>query len=241
MFISANPRTIWQQLTDVLIPLWRAMFHIPHREYLTVYLTRNQLSLTKNIQKIIPTEPLTNDTMSCFADGTFVRLAGSVSIDRNSSAVNLTVLQALADHMLWEMDTHGARMQDFKALFTNKTLKPGRVVLDHITVGLAPQLEFLFPLYQIEVIPETDDMSVIADCLAQVMLFISGHLTTVVYSIFLSSVAAVLEIQPRGLECMELSVGWVRIAETTYAPFEMVKECRCNRSNVPCYFLEDPK
>jgi hypothetical protein len=29
MFFSANPRTVWQQLTDVLIPLWRGMFHIP--------------------------------------------------------------------------------------------------------------------------------------------------------------------------------------------------------------------
>jgi hypothetical protein len=241
-FVSAAPVQVWQQVIDVLLPLWGVACQYDRRDLLRVYLTRNQVSLMRNIRRLVPAEALLNDTQGCFADGTFLRAPGAVPVDLNATAgTNISYSQAFADQFLWTVSLNRQIVEAFRGLFTNRTLKPGRVVVDRVAAALAPQIERMFPVLHVAILPDTDDIAEIADCVAQATLFISTHISTLVYSIFLSSSAALLELQPKGLECMALGHPLTKLVGAAYAPFRVASECACNYSDVECYLTTEPE
>jgi hypothetical protein len=241
-FVSAAPTLVWQQVVDVLLPLWALACQYDRRDLLRVYLTRNQVSLLRNIQHIVPTEALMNDTQGCFADGTFLSAPGAVPVSLNATGTtNITYGRAFADQFLWTISLNGRIVKAFGDLFTNKTVKPGRVVVDRVAAALAPQIERIFPGLHVIILPDTEDIVEIADCIAQANLFISTHISTLVYAVFLSSSAALLEFQPKGLECMALGHPLTKLVGAAYAPFRHASECACNYSDVQCYLRTQPE
>jgi hypothetical protein len=196
----------------------------------------------RNIRRIVPAEALLNDTQGCFGDGTFVRAPGAVPVDLNATeSRNISYAQAFAEQFLWAINMNRQIVEAFREVFTNRTLKPGRVVVDRVAAVLAPQIEKMFPVLHVTILPDTEDIAEIADCVAQATLFVSTHMSTLVYALFLSPSAALLELQPKGLECMALGHPLATIVGAAYAPFRFASACACNYKDVECYLRTEPE
>jgi hypothetical protein len=191
-----------------------------------------------NIRKLVPADPYFNNTNACFAEAFFLKATGSVSIDTAASSEDITYAKAVAEQLIWTMTVTPPVMVALRALFTNETIQSNLVVLDHFLTALIPQLEVILPHARIVTLPQTDDLSEIADCMARASLFITAHISTSVYGIFLSPGAAVIEVQPKGFECTAFGQPWTRYSGARYIPFRIGLCAKCNHTDLACYLRD---
>jgi hypothetical protein len=196
------------------------------------------MNLIPNIQKLIPSEPLFHNLNGCFDEAYFLKTAGSLTIDQKSSDVVIDEFEATATHMIWTMTAKPALLAGIKQLFTNKTNQRELIVLDGTAASLADALRELLPLFAIAVLPETEDLGEVADCLAEAMLYVTGHMSTLIYCIFLAPGASVIEIQPKGLDCTAFGQTWTRTMGLRYVPMRTGKCQLCHHADLACYLRE---
>jgi hypothetical protein len=234
-FVSSSATTAVEQLYDVIIPLWGALAVSPQHELVRVYLTRNQTHLMKNIRKIIKTEFLFNDTRGCFADGSFMKAVGPMPLDVASQ--NTTRADAIAAQLIWTMTFAPEVFVLLRSQFTKKNIVKGRIVIDEVAAQLLPDLQLWFPTATIVAIPTTDDLSVIADCIAQAALFIATRIESLAFALFLSPGAGVVEMQPTGFECTAFGIRWVTAMGGKYRPLRTGTCAYCSYTDIACYLL----
>jgi hypothetical protein len=233
LFVSSGARTAAEQLVDVVLPLWAALAQTPARAAARVCLTRNQLHLMKNIERIVPGAPLLNDTLACFAEGHILRAAGAAALD--ALPRSMTHEEAIAEQLLWTMQWRPEWVAALRARFTERTMVSGRVVVEAGSAGLIQYLRQIVPAASVEVLPTTDDLGVVADCLAQAALFIGTSVFSMVFCMFMSPGAGLLEIQPAGFKCTAFGNSWAKLAGVKYQPLRTGECDYCDHTNLPCY------
>jgi hypothetical protein len=239
IFISAAPLYAWQHLTDVIIPLWNVIADFGNNVDVKLYLTRNQVNILKNVQKIVPGDPLLNTTNGCFSEVVFLEAPGSLAIDISSPASAPTSQQAIAEHLSSILTLDRSVISGIKQFFTAVAMVPDCIVLDPHLATLFSRLQLQFPTARVVLLPDTDDLSAIADCVAAAMFYIAGHVTTLTYAIFLSPGALLLEVQPNGLECTSFGREWARLAGVQYLPIMTGNCTKCAPNDLFCYLSED--
>jgi hypothetical protein len=93
------------------------------------------------------------------------------------------------------MTAKPALLINLKSLFTRIVEQHEILVLDQPSAALEEILHRMLPAFRIKILPATDDLTVIADCLAVTVLSVSGYRTTLIYCIFLSPGTSVIEVQ----------------------------------------------
>jgi hypothetical protein len=84
----------------------------------------------KNIEHMVSGRMLLNDTRGCFGDGNFLRAPGGVAIDGLTSAYRQSATLGLVEQLLWMITIRVEIMEGFRAVFTNKTIVTGIIVVD---------------------------------------------------------------------------------------------------------------
>jgi hypothetical protein len=240
LFVSASPHKLWRQLTDVLVPIWGSTFLFQSVPEVRVLLMRNQMWMVKNIGQMVPGKILLNDTRGCFADGDFLRAPGGVAIDDFTNTYRQSPIVALVEQLLWMITIRVDVMAGFRAVFTNRSLVPELILVDRISETLIPRIRKEYPTLSVAKLPETEDMTVVADVVASANVFIASHLSTFVFSVFLSPKATLVEIQPKGMECTAFGERWAHLSGAHYVPLRVAPECDCPYSNLTCYMTAEP-
>jgi hypothetical protein len=182
---------------------------------------------------VIPADPLFNNTVGCFPDAFFVKSTGSGGDDEGAAQED-----AIAAQLLWVMSGGPRVFAAVRALYTNKTFQRDRVVIDYHVAPLSQQFVLMFPDADIGILPKTDDLAVIADCMAEASVYISGHITTMLFCVFLSPMASVVEVQPQGLECTAFGKKLAAVLSLKYVPFRTRNCTKCNDTDLGCYLRE---
>jgi hypothetical protein len=89
-------------------------------------------------------------------------------------------------------------------------------------------------------LPKTDDMTVIADVVASANVFIAFCVLSFVFAVFLSEQAALVEIQPKGMECTAFGERWAHLRRPHYVPLKAALKCDCLFSNLTCCIAAEP-
>jgi hypothetical protein len=239
VFVSAAPVYGWQHLTDVVIPLWNLLGGPQTEQTIRIYLTRNQVNLIKNIEKIMPGDVFLNTTDLCLDTAVFLKAPGGVPLDVPANGNTVTSQQAIAEHLASLTESDPWIISKLRGCFTKATVTTGMIVLDQYMARLSPRLQNSFPGVNIEIVPDTDDLATIADCVGSAVVYIAGHVTTLVYSIFLQPGALVVEVQPDGFGCTTFGRDWARLAQVGYLPIRNGTCAKCNSTDLFCYLNED--
>ncbi|KAH0787983.1 hypothetical protein GPJ56_008084 [Histomonas meleagridis] len=234
LFITANNKEPWRQIIDVLLPIYhfmRSTNSIPQ-----LYLTRNQNHLLQSIGRITQSPILLNDTKGCFDEGHFIRSTGSIPLDLNVSSHNTTESKSFGSQYQWLFSLKPDLIHHFRSLFTSNTKVSNIIVVDRYK-KYANIIEQLYPGYSVVKIPKTENVAEIAELMSSAKVFISSHLSTMVYGLFLSKDATLVEMQPIGRECTNHGK---KIAEKVGCGYHamMKKSCRCR--SLECYFRRVP-
>jgi hypothetical protein len=233
-FISATPRTLWRQLVDVLVPLWGSIYESKGSAPLRPFLLLNQTYLLKNLNRIISVPPIFAETNGCFADGHFLAAPGSHPFDQPDPGPR-SELQALVDHIHLVSGVNPAIIPRLRDRYTNKVMKNGRIVVDRLASGRVRTIERLFPGMDVVILPETDDLHVVADVIAEAQVFVTCHISTIVFGVFMHPGASMLEIQPDRLECTAFGARWANMGRSKYIPARIAESCECHFTNLTCY------
>lgn len=234
-FVSAAPTELWRQLTDVMLPLWAAVAASGFNNDWEVMLLRNQVHLIGNLEKIVNMKVIMKETAGCFGNAFFPRAPNQVTVSEDGVEIG-----ALANHLTWMFDAKGAVLKLFRDRITSNQMIHKRVVIDS---SLYDEVKSLFPGMDVVVLPESNDISEVADCVAEANVYIAGHVSTIVFAMFMSQGATLLEVQPTGLECTSYGRHF---AESAGARYEMVpspnKLCaRCGKNDISCYLSSEIK
>lgn len=229
IFVTADPKEPWKQLSDVLLPMWGSLFTEEDRSKYAVYLVKNQKWMIPNIKKLISNPVMLNNSHGCFFDGHFIRSTGSIPLKFNSTTFGQTESFLLAFHFGWIMDINTRIMSKFIRLFTQQEMVPNTVVLDRLASQFKRILKQRFPECNFIDLPDIEDenntIESIADVVASAQIFISSHISSSLFAIFMSKGSTLFEIQPLGCECMFNGHAFSQMAGVRYVPFYQNKTC----------------
>jgi hypothetical protein len=124
-----------------------------------------------------------------------VRTTGSIAIDERASEAEIDPTEAAANQLIGTMTAKPALLINLKSLFTRIVEEHEILIIDQPSAALEEILHQMLPAFRIKILPATDDLTVISDCLAVAVLSVSGYRTTLIYCIFLSPGTSVIEVQ----------------------------------------------
>ena len=252
LFITSKAKDVWMQLIDIFIPMWASLFSLyDNKTELNVdtFLTRDQEWLIPNLERMTHTI-LKNDTEYCFSTGYFIRSMGSSPIGVNSPFKKRTlnkqnisdsdITDSLSAHLSWIMKINPNTMHDFKDSFIDKEVKnksfaAGRnktkVILDQGTMLLKSMLLENFDDLEITEIPDINSTGLISNIANEVYsadIFIGSSITSLVFAVFLSENSTLIELKPKGCECINIGEPFANMANAKYIPLRNSKHCKVN-------------
>ena len=240
IFISEQPKSAFEQLIYVLLPLYGVTFVNLHEVHHKVILTRNQSWLIPNIQKLIYDPIFPQNTDTCFVEGIFLRSPTVVPVGLVEPDVNYTTKDILEDYLEWIMNFLPEIIPYFKQHFTNKTtIKKNKIVLDNNVKAMANKIKRFLPDAEITILDDNvEDISIIADTLGDAELFISSHISTFAFALFLPENSTLLEFQPDGLYCTTYGEFFAKMANAKYNSFFKSLSGQCDCPNITCFFKD---
>jgi hypothetical protein len=225
IFISAAPTEPWRQLTDVLFPVWITIAGSTLRNESSAVLLRPNLQkhLIAGIQRIVNVKTI---NAGCFAAGEFPRTPGAIPFGGLSEIT-------LADHLLW-MGSESKMLHNFcQELAGDVKVVRYRIVIDRFGGFLLNCICRMFPNANVLILPETNDIIVLARIVASCHVFVACHVSAVMLGMFAKG--AVVEVQPDGFECVAFGKLWTPVGGAVYIPLKTGGRCNCTNSNLSHY------
>ena len=245
-FISIIPKTLWQLISDIIIPLWGCIFSFYGKIPFNLYFLNNQTYLFDNLKPFLNEEPLLIDSNICFREGTFIRAPGSISTIYNSSLVNKSTNEFIFEHLQWILTFRPDVISKIKNLYSNQQIINKRIVIDQYISQYLSLIKNVFPTYTIDIIPDSFDLFKIADIIGSAEILIVSSIQSLFYSIFLNSNSNLIELQPLKVECIELGKIFAKFSNSKYFNLNQIylnnNNCICNNLNCNLNIkLEYPK
>lgn len=232
IIVSAIPREPWRQLTEVLLPVWGAIFHDPNPEKWSVAFTKKQWWLEKNVQYIIPHISDLSGGM-CFHDGRFATSYGAISIEEKNYEIESS--EAMGAYLRHITSYTPDVVAEFKKLFTNHEMQRGRITISRTFMDYIDFIKSVAPGSDVVVMPDTDDIAYIADVVSSSQLLIADDISTIVYAMFLSPGATLLEVQKQPMKCTRFGEKFSNFAGANYISYGDADSCEC--TNIECYMI----
>ena len=240
IFISETPTMAFEQLLYVLFPLYGITFSNLHTANRKIILTQNQSWLIPNIQKLLYDPIFPQNENTCFSQGIFLRSPSAIPVGLIKPNVNYSKIEVFDDYLEWIISFKPEIMGYFREHFTKKTqIKKNKFVLDKNVKVFSKKIQHFLPEAEIVILDETtNDISIIADTLGDAEMFISAHISTFAFAVFLPENSTLLEFQPNGLECTRYGEKFAKMANAKYYSFfkNTLNECEC--SNISCFFRD---
>ena len=229
LVIGANRPEPWRQILDVLLPIYDLVENNYNGIKINIYLPYNQTILVKNIEKLPNIlNVFDNSTKGCFNEIQFPKSSGGIPFGQKSSKYKFSESKALAIQYEWILSFNPDLIKRFKSYYCEeRQVQENTIVIDD--PKYFDTLKFLYPNYEIKIIPETYDVKIIADIVSSSKFYICTKLNLMIYGIFLQEDSTFVEVQPN--ECIPLGAEIAKLSGCKYLSKQSFKD------NNDCYDL----
>jgi len=233
LFITSNPTYRRPHLIDIVLPIWDSMMSYQQNSNVDIYLLRNQTNIIDSIAPIMKGLIHTPGPNRCFNMGRFVKTSGSESYNIINTRVTHRS-ESLASQFEWISSFSQTSIQSFRESYTSSIMIKGRIVLDSGMIKYVGLIRSLYPQCKVFVLGDNDSLKDVASLVKSAHIFICSHLSTIVFGLFLSEKATLVELMPIGAECFTQGEAIAKLVNCNYLPINKKESCPC--TTLSCYF-----
>lgn len=237
VIVATKENELWQHLINVLIPTFLSIAEAEDFSAFSVGYIHRQPELEYNMKLLIPNDPI-DLTNQCFDHARFLLTAGSIPYYRESEGLIISEAESLATQFYRISNADPNALVRFRNIYARKQkMIKNRIVLDFTLQSMESLVQECAPDCEIVVLPEGREMDKVAKTIASSNIFITAHLTSAIYGIFLNAGASMIEISPKNCECKTFGKKYAQKVGAKYIPYyNNIQKCPCE--NELYYFTQ---